>query len=590
MQRLVSLARLPLYWLMPLAFFLVGLVYWYAVPNFEASDTVQHIGMIKWIAEHGALPLQSADHENLYGQEASQPPLYYLLMAAVWNAFDTADFEARYLPSPFTVVGIPSQLGNRNLVIYKQVYPPDLSGSSLALYVIRLLGLGMGAVTVGAGVQAARTVLPGRRGLALLAASLTAFNPQFLFISASVSNDNLVNMLAALITWQMLLMLRDGFQKRRSLLLGMLVALAALTKLNGLVLGLLVTLAGAWLMFRQGDRRGFAFLVGAMLAFGLVMAGWWYGRNLLLYGELFGTATMLDYFGRRSISLPRLFLEEFEGLRVSYWAVFGAFNIVAHDAFYRVMDGLALIAAGGVVVFAARNRRSRDLMSAIVFLAMPLALGAAMLMWWSAQTWASTGRLLFPYITSASFLLALGLSVWRIPPLAVALPLLAFSALAPFIYIMPNYDHPPALAQLPETATPVNVQWEDIRLTAYEIPPRRQWAAGEQIPLAFYWRSQAHSPLAYALVLSLLDSQGQTLARFESWPGWGTMPHPWMRLDTDYQDDYVMRIPADAADTSELQLEIRWYVFPDGPELPAALETGETLEGWRLSLGSLAGG
>ena len=590
MRRLVSLARLPLYWLMPLAFFLVGLVYWYAVPNFEASDTVQHIGMIKWIAEHGALPLQSADHENLYGQEASQPPLYYLLMAAVWNAFDTTDFEARYLRSPFTVVGVPSQLGNRNVVIYKQVYPPDLSGSSLALYVIRLLGLGMGAVTVGAVVQSARTVLPGKRGLALLAASLTAFNPQFLFISASVSNDNLVNMLTALMTWQMLLMLRDGFQKRRSLLLGMLFALAALTKLNGLVLGLLVTLAGVWLMFRQGDRRGFAFLVGAMLAFGLVVAGWWYGRNLLLYGELFGTATMLDYFGRRSISLQRLFFEEFEGLRISYWAVFGAFNIVVHDAFYRVMDGLALIAAGGAVVFAARNRRSRDLMSAIAFLAMPLALGAAMLMWWSTQTWASTGRLLFPYITSASFLLALGLSVWRIPPLAVVLPLLAFSALAPFMYIMPAYDHPLAVAQLPETATPVNVQWEDIRLTAYEMPPRRHWTAGEQIPLTFYWRSQEHSPLAYALALSLLDSQGQTLARFETWPGWGTMPHPWMRLDTDYQDDYVMPIPADAADTSELQLEIRWYVFPDGPELPAALETGETLEGYRLSLGSLAGG
>ena len=589
MQRLVSLARLPLYWLMPLAFFLVGLVYWYAVPNFEASDTVQHIGMIKWIAEHGALPLQSADHENLYGQEASQPPLYYLLMAAVWNAFDTTDFEARYLPSPFTVVGAPSQLGNRNVVIYEQVYPPDLSGSSLALYVIRLLGLGMGAVTVGAGVQSARTVLPGRRGLALLAASLTAFNPQFLFISTSVSNDNLVNMLTALITWQMLLMLRDGFQKRRSLLLGLLFALAALTKLNGLVLGLLVTLAGAWLMFRQGDRRGFAFLVGALLAFGLVMAGWWYGRNLLLYGELFGTATMLDYFGRRSISLQRLFLEEFEGLRVSYWAVFGAFNIVAHDAFYRVMDGLALIAAGGVVIFASRNRRSRDLMSAIVFLTMPLALGAAMLMWWSTQTWASTGRLLFPYITSASFLLALGLSAWRIPPLAVVLPLLAFSVLAPFIYIMPNYDHPPAVARLPETTTPVNVQWEDIRLTAYGIPSRRHWTAGEQIPLTFYWRSQEHSPLAYALALSLLDSQGQVLTRFETWPGWGTMPHPWMRLDTDYQDDYVMQIPADAADTSELQLEIRWYVFPDGPELPAVLETGETLAGYRLSLGSLAG-
>ena len=167
MNRIRALERLPFGWLLPLIFLLIGLVYLYAAPNFEASDTVQHIGVIKWIAERGELPLQSADHDKLYGQEGSQPPLYYLLMAAVWNAFDNSDFEARYLPSPFTVIGDPLRLGNRNLVIYKQVYPPDLSGSSLTLYVIRLLGLGMGAVTVGAVYQSARTLLPGRAGFAL---------------------------------------------------------------------------------------------------------------------------------------------------------------------------------------------------------------------------------------------------------------------------------------------------------------------------------------------------------------------------------------------------------------------------------------
>lgn len=614
-----AIERPPPHWILPIAFFLVGLLYWYAAPNFEASDTVQHVGMVKWIAERGELPLQSADHEHLYGQEASQPPLYYLLMAAVWNAFDTSDFEARYLPSPFIVVGDPLLLGNKNLVIYKQVYPPDLRGSSLALYVIRLLGLGMGAVAVGAAVQSARVAVPGRRGLALLAGALTAFNPQFLFISASVSNDTLINMLGALITWQMLVMLREGFRTRRSLLLGLLIALAALSKLSGLVVGAAVGLAAVWLVWRARDWRGFALLCGATFACTLVIAGWWYVRNLTLYGELTGTATMLDYFGRRSISLGQLFLAEFEGLRISYWAVFGAFNIVADDAFYRVMDALTLASAGGLLVFMAKTVRgnspqrhrehrgilarfgrtamsstpgtvqSRTLMPAISFLFIMLALGAALLMWWSTNTWASTGRLLFPYITSASLLMALGLTALRIPPLIVALPLFAFSVAAPFLYIIPNYDHPPAVERLPETATVANAQWEDLRLTGYELPLEREWRAGERIPVTFYWRSRDHSPLAYALALSLLDAEGEAIASFETWPGWGTMPHPWMALDVDYRDDYVMRIPADAAGTEDLQLEIRWYVFPDGPDLDAALETGEAFEGLRLELGSLAG-
>ncbi len=583
------LTTLPLHWLLPLIFLLIGLVYLYAAPNFEASDSVQHVGVVKWIADKGTLPVQSAEHAQLFGQEASQPPLYYLLMAAVWNAFDTSDFEARFLPSPFTAIGVPERFGNRNLLIYEQPYPPDLQGSSLALYLIRLLSLGMGALTVGAVYQSAHTVMPGRLGVALLAASLTAFNPQFIFISASVSNDSLVNMLAALITWQMLLMLRDGFQTRRSLLLALLIALASLTKLSGLTVGAVVGLAAIWLLWRTRDYRGFLTLSAAVLAFWLLIAGWWYLRNIQLYGELFGASTMLDNFGRRSITPWRLFSEEFQGLRVSYWGVFGAFNILTHEIFYRAMDALTLIGAAGLAVSLAKKRHSREVLTTLGFLVMMLALGAAMLIWWSTQTWASTGRLLFPYITSASLLMALGLVTLRIPPLLVALPMFVFSLLAPLLYIIPNYDHPPSVEQLPQSAISADVQWEDIRLTAYEIPPPQIWSAGAEIPVTFYWRAEAQSPLAYALVLSLLDAQGEPIAGFETWPGWGTMPHPWMELDTDYQDDYIMQIPADASGTSDLQLEIRWYVFPDGPELDAILESGEEMKALTLPLGSVVG-
>ena len=319
------------------------------------------------------------------------------------------------VPSPWS--GIRCAWAIATLVIYKQVYPPDLSGSSLTLYAIRFLSLCMGAVTVGAVVRAARVVRPGRIDVAVLAGALTAFNPQFLFISASVSNDNLVNMLAALITWQLLLMLREGFVTRRSVMLALLIALAALTKLSGLAVGAVVGLAAIWIVMRGRDWCGFVLLCGTTLVFTLVIAGWWYVRNLTLYGELLGTSTMLAYFGRRSTTLGRLILEEFEGLRISYWAVFGAFNIVVDGLFYRVMDGLGLLGAGGFIVFIRRQRRSRDDMTAVVCLSVLLALGAAMLMWWSTQTWASTGRLLFPYITSISVLLALGLNALRIPDL-----------------------------------------------------------------------------------------------------------------------------------------------------------------------------
>ena len=86
---------------------------------------------------------------------------------------------------------------------------------------------------------------------------------------------------------------------------------------------------------------------------------------------------------------------------------------------------------------------------------------------------------------------------------------------------------------------------------------------------------EEQSPLAYALVLSLVDSAGQVISSFETWPGWGTMPHPWMQHHTDYQDDYFMRIPAEAEGSEEIHLDIRWYVFPDGPDLPARAGVGD---------------
>ena len=111
------------------------------------------------------------------------------------------------------------------------------------------------------------------------------------------------------------------------------------------------------------------------------------------------------------------------------------------------------------------------------------------------------------------------------------------------------------------------------------------WRAGDDIPVTFYWRAEAQSPLAYALVLSLLGADGTVLSSFETWPGWGTFPHPWMQHHIDYRDDYIMAIPAGVDEATELQLEIRWYVFPDGPALEAELESGERLEALRLPLG-----
>jgi len=578
-----ALRGLPYQWLLPLCFFCLGLIYIYAAPHFEASDSIAHVGMIKWIADHdGALPVQSADHSQLYRQQASQPPLYYFMMAAIWTALDTGDFDEFFRLSPFAIVGDPMRLGNRNRVFYRQPYPPNLhQGTSLTLYVIRLVTLGMGTVAVAAVYQSARAVMPGRTDFAVLACALTAFNPQFIFISASVSNDGLVIMLSALIIWQTLVMLRDGFHTRRSLLLAILIALASLAKLSGLAFAALVILAGIWVLMRTQNRRGFLVLLGAVLFIWLLIAGWWFLRNLALYQEPFGTATMLDYVGRRRTTIPLLLAGEFQGLRISFWGLFGAFSILTHDIHYQLMDALTLVSAAGFLVFAAKHRREGFTFAAICFLVIILAVACLTLVWWSTQTTASTGRLLFPYVTAISLLMAMGLTALRIPALLVSLPMLAFSIAAPFLFIIPNYDHPPQVDELPASARQTFARWDEITLIGYELNPPERVASGLEIPLTLYWRAQRESTVTRALFISLVDSEGSPVTRLETFPGWGTLPTRWWQANTIYRDDYILQLPEGAAPAG---LHIGWYPFPAGGDMPPILESGQEATVFALDL------
>ncbi len=582
--------QLPFNWLIPLVFFCIGLLYIYAAPHFEASDNESHVGVIQWIVDTGELPVQADEHDHLYGHEANQPPLFYLAMAPIYSAFDATDFSEYFLRNPLVLYGDPKRLGNRNYIFYRQPFPPDLAGASLALYVIRLLNLSMAVMTVAAVYQSARTIMPGHVGFAVLATSLVAFNPMFLFISTSITNDVMVTTLSALIVWQMLLMLRQGFDSRRSLFLAILIASASLAKISGLISLPVVALAGSWTLFRTRDRRGFMILGVAVSAVFLAVAGWWFARNLSLYGELFGTGAMLDHFGRRSITLSRMLSEEFQSLRISYWGLFGKFSILTHDLYYHLTDALSLISVGGFLIFLVKNRKNSFLLAVVSLLGVYLAIGCASLIWFSLQAPATYGRHLFPFITSISVLMTMGLLTLRIPPLAVAIPMLLFSLASPFIYIMPQYDHPPTVAEVPKSATVTFARWEDITLIGYEIPKPRRWSAGDEIPLTLYWQPRARSSEMQALFITLIDADGDALATIDSFPGWGTLPTTWWEPGSIYRDDYLLQIPKDVEGLSSVQLHIGWYDWADRIDIMPVLETGEENAAFIVPVGALVAG
>ncbi|MCB0183611.1 MAG: phospholipid carrier-dependent glycosyltransferase, partial [Caldilineaceae bacterium] len=272
--------------LLLLGFLLLGFWYSLATPPFETPDELYHYGFVRHIAQGNWLPVQQANVESPWEQEGSQAPLYYLLVGWLTRGIDQSDFAAINVRNPRANIGDPLFPGNKNFMRYSSKAWP-LVGSNLALHIGRWLSMLLGALTLIFTYGTARLALPAGSQLALVVLLTTAMIPQFAFISASFSNDSLINAAAAAtIFW--LAWLREAADPAQGtasslrwwhwLILGGLVGIAALSKLQGLGLLPVSALVGLWSAWRQRDWR-LPLRIFPLVALPLIaIAGWWYWR------------------------------------------------------------------------------------------------------------------------------------------------------------------------------------------------------------------------------------------------------------------------------------------------------------------------
>jgi 4-amino-4-deoxy-L-arabinose transferase-like glycosyltransferase len=576
--------------LLLIAFITLACCYAFAVPIYESPDELTHVGFVHHVATTGGLPVQVVGQQTAWEQEGSQPPLYYLITGLLTRFADWGDFDATRLHNPHAIIGVPGARGNINLILHDSPYPPSLSGTTLAVFIARAFSIVCGAVTVFAVWQSARLLMPHRPAVALVAAGLVAFNPQFLFISASVNNDNLVTACNSLIAWSVLLMLRDGFTPRRSLILALLLACASLSKLSGLVMLPAAGAAALYAAWRHRDLRGLL-LLGVLTAGAWVsIAGWWYARNLILYGELFGTNTMLDIFGRRPAPpLELLLTEEFTGLRTSFWGLFGWFNLFTFPAFYPIMDAVMLIGAVGAVL--TLTRMDADGRARFAFTLLPLAIGLISLIAWTSQTAASQGRLLFPYMVAIAGTLAIGIDtaigLFTRREWARALPITAlgmFALVNPFAIIMPMYAPPVPVEALPADAQPARVLFRDVALVGYQVEEARH-APGDEVALTLFWQPVRPSDADYSLFIRLIAPDDHILTALPTYPGYGRLRTRTWTPGAIYPDHYTLRLPLSAIGAFDLRAYIGWWKFPEGESIDPTTPDGAPIAPVMLSAG-----
>ncbi|MEM7113885.1 MAG: hypothetical protein AAF614_15725 [Chloroflexota bacterium] len=605
-------------------YLMLGVVYAVTTPVFEASDELWHYPMIRHLADGNPLPIQGADRVGPWKQQASQPPLYYYVGAALTFWIDTSDMEQIRWLNPHVDNGVITEDGNINLTIHDPGWN-QWQGTLLAVHLVRLFSVLLGATTVYFTYRIAKAVAPERPEIALGATAVNAFLPMFLFISGAVNNDNLVMSLVGLalvmmiytVTSEQLSVNSDqssGNGKLNSgnwlsmtahwLLLGIVIGSAALAKFPGLALMFMAL--GTIFIYEWKQSTRLATLAELLRLLGrtllqwlivaipfVLIAGWWYWRNKVLYGDWLGWSAFFEVLGVRATpaSLAQLWDERF-GFMMSYWGLFGGVNVPMPLWIYQVLNAVVIIAVPGFFVWLIREwrleirdwsmRNLQPLISNLLNLVVNKFALVVCLLWaaatvislirWTTITWSSQGRLVFAAVSTLSTLWMVGLVGWlpRRWATAVSATLSVFmfiiAALAPFLWIGPTYQ--PAQQQIAAGQLSDAVFNDQLRLVAYEV---EQTAVRPNDPLWLHLEWEVLAPLErdWSLFIHLNDPVlGRPIAQRDMYPGRGLLATRLLEPGQTVTDSYRLQLPQTAVAPANLDVTIGLYDFHTFERLP----------------------
>ncbi len=387
-------------------YMVVGALYALKTPTWEAPDEPAHYNYIAYLAENGRFPvLQEGDYPHEYLEEIKakkfppemsiapiryefhQPPLYYLLAAPIY-------------------------LATKPLTLAQQVV------------VLRIFSLLQGGVLLVVSYLIVKEVFPEGEFLPLASVAFIATVPMHMAMTAAINNDTLGELILALILWQCLLAMREGLKERR-LSLGLLLALALLTKTTIYAPAIASILVAALYLWR---RKGSILRhLGLILGVGLALSAWWFLRNSLVYGgfDIFGwarhdaivldqptTAEWIALYGTGKV-VKDFFVISFK----SFWAIFGWMGVLVDSRIYDFLFLVSLGALLGVGIYIKRLARGSERLTAFqgwaLFISLLiLLLVAASHLWYNFKFVQHQGRYLFPALIPIGLFFALGLREW----------------------------------------------------------------------------------------------------------------------------------------------------------------------------------
>ena len=572
----------------------LGVLYSLATPVLEASDEFKHYPYVQHLQTNGELPVLEPEvcrhgpDACPWLQDGGQPPAYYALLAAATSWIDTSDLSDLLWRNDHAFIGNPGQVCNKNLIIHRPTeerFP--WQGAVLAIYLSRFITVALGAGSVTLTFLIAREVFPGNPALTLGATALTAFNPMFIFVNASVNNDALTILLGSFTLLISLRLVRDGLREPLSLwwyaLAGGAVGLFLLTKLSGVAALILLPALLAWVGYRRRSWRPLAVGFPVILVVAALVSGWWFLRNWQLYGDPTGLNAFIEIQGTRG-GFPTLrdWVEEFVTFRWTYWGLFGGVNVMAPLAVYRFFETLSLL---GLVGFATWTVRSGELRRLWLGLRRRGSVDPGSLWWipviwggilfvsvlrWNVISHAFQGRLIFPGIAGISTLLVAGLHYW-VPrrlhsplSLIVGASTLTIATILPVTSILPAYAHPEPLelTDVPDDARVPPVSMGGVaQIVGWEFEGQTVTPGDGDggTDLVVYWQAVAPESADYISFARLLGRDHELAGEINRHPACGMVPTSLWEPGQVWRDPYRIPVADQARAPSRLRVEVGLY-------------------------------
>ncbi len=379
------------------AFLVVGAIYAFLTPPWQAPDEPAHYNYIAFLVREGRLPvLMMGDYPHFYLEEIKsrrfppdmsiepiryefhQPPLYYILASPIYA----------------------------------------ISGGNLLA--LRLFSVVIGAGVVVVAFFIAREIFPEGVELALGTAAFVAFVPMHTAMSSSVNNDSLAELIIGLFLLEMVRLIKKGWPEEALWRPSVFIALGFLTKTTAYIAFVLYLVFFGLLTWRRLPlKKGLRLLTFSLWP--LLFALPWFARNMAVYGlnDPFGLARhdsivvgqprtyqWLEAMGAFGL-LKAFLLTSFR----SFWGQFGWMAVPMDERVYAFLALACLFALWGFLHWLPQGWRAlKDAQRlGLILLALSLLLTALSFLWYNLKFVQHQGRYLFPALIPLGLGFSLGL-------------------------------------------------------------------------------------------------------------------------------------------------------------------------------------